>query len=106
MQSHERSKIIMPLNLQERHQFLSIPTGWSVPKFSLGQIVRWEVPGYPLELTTAWGQIIGLSFWEDSWLYEVLPSCDCPLAVTYPATWGTGEDIEMLRAEQLTLMAG
>ena len=96
----------MPLNLQERHQFLSIPTGWSLPKFSLGQNVRWEVPGYPLELTTAWGQIIGLSFWEDSWLYEVLPSRECPLALTYPATWGTGEDIEMLRADQLTLMAG
>jgi len=43
----------MPLNLQERHQSLTIPTGWSVPKFSLGQIVRWEVPGYSLELTTA-----------------------------------------------------
>jgi hypothetical protein len=96
----------MPLNLQERHQFLSIPTGWSLPKFSLGQIVHWEVPGYPLGLTTAWGQIIGLSFWEDSWLYEVLPSRECPLALTYPATWGTGEDIETLRAEQLTLMAG
>ena len=95
----------MPLNLQERHQSLRIPTGWSVPEFSLGQIVRWEVPLHSLELATAWGQIIGLSFWENSWVYEVLPSRDCPLSLAYPKTWGTGDDIEMLQAEQLTLMA-
>jgi hypothetical protein len=29
----------MPLNLQERHQSLTIPTGWSAPEFFFGQIV-------------------------------------------------------------------
>jgi hypothetical protein len=90
--------------LQERHQSISIPAGWSAPKFSLGQIVRWQVPGFSPELAGVWGQIIGLSWWEGIWIYEVIPSSNCPLAVTYPATWGTGDDIEMLRAEQLTLM--
>jgi hypothetical protein len=95
----------MPLNLQERHQSLRIPTGWSVPEFSLGQIVSWDVSGYPRKLGTAWGQIIGLSFWEDRWVYEVQPSPDCPLSLAYPKTWGTGDDIEMLKAEELTLIA-
>jgi hypothetical protein len=105
MYTHERSEFIMPVNLQERQQFLPLPAGWSAPQFTFGQTVCWEVPLHSLELAAAWGQIIGLSFWEDGWLYEVLPSPDCPLAITYPKTWGTGNDIELLFADQLTLMA-
>jgi len=96
----------MPVNLQERQQFLSLPTGWSAPQFTFGQTVRWEISNPRLKADTAWGKIIGLTFWESDWVYEVLPSPDCPLAIAYPATWGTGNDIEVLFAERLTLMAG
>jgi len=95
----------MPLNLQERHQPLRIPAGWSAPEFSFGQIVRWEIPNSFIEPSEAWGEIIGLSWWEEAWVYEVLPSADCPLAVAHPYTWGTGDDIETLPAHRLTLMA-
>jgi hypothetical protein len=95
----------MPLNLQERHQSLTIPTGWSAPEFFFGQIVRWEIPNSLIEPSSAWGEIIGLSWWQDDWVYEVLPSADCPLAVAHPYTWGTGDDIETLPAFRLTLMA-
>jgi hypothetical protein len=104
MQTHERSKIIMPLNLQERHQTLRIPPGWSAPEFSLGQIVSWKITNPHLKADEAWGQIIGLSWWEDTWLYEILPSPNCPLAVAYPKTWGIGNDVEALRADRLTLI--
>jgi hypothetical protein len=60
MQTHERSKIIMPLNLQDRHQSLRIPPGWSAPEFSLGQIVCWKITNPRLKADEAWGQIIGL----------------------------------------------
>jgi len=97
----------MPVNLQERQQFLPLPAGWSAPQFTFGQTVRWEIPNPHLKIGTAWGKIIGLSFWEGEWVYEVLPSSDCrPLAIAHPATWGTGDDLEMLPAERLTLMAG
>jgi hypothetical protein len=42
---------------------------------------------------------------QNDWVYEVLPSADCPLAVAHPYTWGTGDDIETLPAHRLTLMA-
>jgi hypothetical protein len=96
----------MTLNLQERHQCLSIPTGWSAPEFQFGQIVRWNASDIVREPYEAWGEIIGLSWWDEHWLYEVLPSSDCPLAIAYPRTWGTGNDIELLSAHRLTLMAG
>jgi hypothetical protein len=94
----------MPLNLQERHQSLRIPPGWSVPEFSLGQIVSWKIPSPLIKPNEAWGKIIGLCWWQDAWLYEVLPSADCPLAVAHPYTWGTGDDVETLPAHRLTLI--
>jgi hypothetical protein len=95
----------MTLNLQERHQSVSIPPGWQAPKFQFGQIVRWELPLHCSEPREAWGTIIGLTWHESDWVYEVLPSADCPLAVAYPRTWGTGDDIEVLPAHRLTLKA-
>jgi hypothetical protein len=94
----------LSLNLQKHFQSVKIPTDWSVPKFSFGQVVRWEIPDSRLEVKIAWGQIVGLSFWNNTWFYDVLPSLDCPIAIAYPTTWGTGNDWETLPAERLTLM--
>ncbi len=94
----------MPLNLQERHQSLQIPPGWSSPEFSLGQIVSWKIDTHHLQTNEAWGKIIGLTWWEKSWVYDVLPSPNCPLAIAYPQTWGTEEYSETLGADELTLI--
>jgi hypothetical protein len=95
----------MPLNLQERHQFVAIPAGWSVPKFTFGQIVSWDIPqNLHFKANKAWGQIIEMTFYCGSWQYGVTIAPDCPIAVAHPRTWGVGDLIEILHPEQLTLV--
>jgi hypothetical protein len=94
----------MPLNLQERHQSISIPAGWLPPEFTFGQTVVWEVSlGSHWKARKAWGQIIEMGFYSDGWQYGVIPASDCPIALAYPETWGKEELTEILRPEQLTL---
>jgi hypothetical protein len=94
----------MPLNLQERHQSISIPTGWTPPEFSFGQVVVWELPPHPWwKARKLWGQIVEMSFHEGSWHYGVVPAPDCPVALAYPETWGSGEQTEILHPDQLSL---
>ncbi len=95
----------MTLNLQERHQSLPIPAGWQAPEFHFGQIVRWKISLRHPEPRQAWGKVIGLVWYGGGWNYEIIASADCPLAVAYPRTWGTGDDIEILPAHRLTLKA-